>query len=70
MLKMYRFSCTGYGCNVFICHMAIFISHQMVLVLAGGCQGQDCPGNHEGGGITTIDIAFIVSIESGSPCNF
>jgi hypothetical protein len=39
--------------------MEIFVSHQMVLVLAVwvcGCQCQDCPGNHEGGAVSAVFV--------------
>ncbi len=67
MLKMRRFPCTGNGFNVDICHMEIFVLHQMVLVLAvwvsvSGLFRKSWGGG--GGEITTVDIAFIVSI----PC--
>ncbi len=59
ILKMCRFPCTGNGFIVDICHMEIFVSHQMVLVLAVwvcGCQCQDCPGNHEGGAVSAVFV--------------
>ncbi len=71
--KVYRFCVLGNGCNMYICHLGIFISHQKVLVLAVWVSGSGIvPEINMGGGgeKTTINIAFIVSIESGSPCNF
>jgi hypothetical protein len=64
--------CTGNGRKMNICHIGIFISHKKDASV--GCVGASVrivlEIAMEGGGATTIDIAFIVSIQSGSPYNF
>jgi hypothetical protein len=70
MLRRCIGSCRGNGCKMNTCHMGIFISHKKDVSV--GCVGVSVRIVTEivTGGDTTIDIAFIVSIESGSPCNF
>jgi hypothetical protein len=61
--------------RVVMCHFSYhnFMSHNMVLVLAVLAQASECPRNHHMGGEirgTTVNVDFIVSVGSGSPCNF
>jgi hypothetical protein len=72
-VKMCRFPCTGNGCNVhtYLSYGDICIAPDGASVGCVGFSVRIVPEIMRGGGeITTVDIAFIVSIESGNPCSF